>query len=105
MRGGTENVWAAENAVLKSVLLRDLQNMKSDGNYKLVDNIEVTQPYSKSFRGTFDGDGHVITLKAKVSSGNAGLFAETSSGADIRNVIVKCGGLNHQLLAGVELVG
>lgn len=63
--------------------------MNYDGNYKLVaDDIEVTQPYSKSFRGTFDGDGHVITLKAKVSSGNAGLFAETSSGADIRNVIV-----------------
>ena len=86
--GGTENVWAAENAVIEISTAEGFANMKSDGNYKLVDNIEVTQPYSKSFRGTFDGDGHVITLKAKVSSGNAGLFAETSSGADIRNVIV-----------------
>lgn len=86
--GGTEKVWAADNAVIEISTAEGFANMKSDGNYKLVDKIEVTQPYSKSFRGTFDGDGHVITLKAKVSSGNAGLFAETSSGADIRNVIV-----------------
>ena len=84
-----ENAWAADEAVIEISTPEEFANMKYDGNYKLVaDDIEVTQPYSKSFRGTFDGDGHVITLKAKVSSGNAGLFAETSSGADIRNVIV-----------------
>lgn len=84
----TDKVWAADEAVTEISTPEGFADMEPDGNYKLVANIEVKQPYSKSFRGTFDGDGHVITLKAKVSSGNAGLFAETSSGADIKNVIV-----------------
>lgn len=62
--------------------------MDSNGNYKLTKDIEVTKPYTSSFRGTFDGDGHTVTLKLNVTSGNAGLFSETGSGAVIENVEV-----------------
>lgn len=62
--------------------------MKYDGNYKLTKDIEVTKPYTSSFRGTFDGDGHTVTLKLNVKSGNAGLFSETGYGAVIENVEV-----------------
>lgn len=61
--------------------------MNAGGNYKLGADITVTTPYKK-FSGTFDGDGHTVTLKLNVTSGSAGLFAETSSGANISNVIV-----------------
>ncbi len=62
--------------------------MGYDGSYKLVADIEVTKPYSGSFRGTFDGDGHTITANLNVTSGNAGLFAKTGSGAKILNLVV-----------------
>ncbi len=62
--------------------------MKYDGNYKLKKDIEVTKPYTSSFRGTFDGDGHTVTLKLNVTSGNAGLFASTGKNAVIKNVEV-----------------
>lgn len=66
----------------------DFARMKYDGNYKLTKDIEVTTPYTSSFRGTFDGDGHTVTLKLNVTSGNAGLFSETGSGAVIENLVV-----------------
>lgn len=66
----------------------DFKKMTYNGNYKLTADIEVTTPYSSQFRGTFDGDGHTITLNLNVTSGNAGLFKETGSGATIQNVVV-----------------
>ena len=83
-----ENVWAADEAVTEISTPEGFANMDPDGNYKLVDNIEVTQPYSKSFRGTFDGDGHTITANLNVTSGNVGLFAKTGSNAKILNLVV-----------------
>ena len=63
--------------------------MPADGSYKLTQDIEVTTPYKSTFNGTFDGDGHTVTLKLEdYSSGNAGLFAETGSGATIENVVI-----------------
>lgn len=60
----------------------------SSGYFKLTDNITVTKPCDDTFKGTFDGDGHTVTLTLNVTSGNAGLFAKTGSGAVIKNVIV-----------------
>ncbi len=62
--------------------------MNAGGNYKLGANITVTTPYKGQFKGTFDGDGYTVTLNLNVTSGNAGLFAETGSSANISNVIV-----------------
>lgn len=77
----TDNVTTISSA-------KDFAAMKYNGNYKLKKDIEVTTPYTSSFRGTFDGDGHTVTLKLNVKSGNAGLFSETGSGAVIENVVV-----------------
>lgn len=60
----------------------------SSGYFKLTDNITVTKPCDATFKGTFDGDGYTVTLQLDVTSGNAGLFAKTGSGAVIKNVIV-----------------
>ena len=62
--------------------------MSANGSYKLTQDIEVTTPYKSTFKGTFDGDGHTVTLKLNVTSGNAGLFATTGQGAVIKNVEV-----------------
>lgn len=86
--GGTEKVWAADNAVIEIRTAEEFADMGYDGSYKLVADIEVTKPYSGSFRGTFDGDGHTITANLNVTSGNAGLFAKTGSGAKILNLVV-----------------
>ena len=67
---------------------KEFAAMSANGSYKLTQDIEVTTPYKSTFRGTFDGDGHTVTLKLNVTSGNAGLFSETGSGAVIENVVV-----------------
>ena len=66
----------------------DFAAMPSSGYSKLTAAIEVNQPYKSTFRGNFDGNGYTVTLKLNVTSGNAGLFAETGSGAVIHDVIV-----------------
>ncbi|MCQ2427525.1 MAG: hypothetical protein MJ137_03850 [Clostridia bacterium] len=43
--------------------------MAPDGNYKLTADIKVSDTYDKAFTGTFDGNGHTITVSAP-------LFAE-----------------------------
>ena len=67
---------------------KEFAAMSANGSYKLTQDIEVTTPYKSTFRGTFDGDGHTVTLKLNVTSGNAGLFATTGQGAVIKNVEV-----------------
>lgn len=68
---------------------KEFAKMDANGSYKLTQDIEVTTPYESTFNGTFDGDGHTVTLKLEdYSSGNAGLFAETGSGATIENVVI-----------------
>ena len=48
--------------------------MNASGSYKLTQDIEVTTPYKSTFTGTFDGDGHTVTLKLNVTSGKAGFL-------------------------------
>ena len=79
---------ADADTVIKISSAKEFAKMDYNGKYKLTKDIEVTEPYTSSFRGTFDGDGHTVTLKLNVTSGNAGLFSETGSGAVIENVVV-----------------
>ena len=67
---------------------KEFAKMDANGSYKLTQGIEVTTPYKSTFNGTFDGDGHTVTLKLNVTSGNAGLFATTGQDAVIKNVEV-----------------
>lgn len=82
------SVLAAETVTEEISSAKDFAEMDASGSYKLTQDIEVTTPYKSTFRGTFDGDGHTVTLKLNVTSGNAGLFSETGSGAVIENLVV-----------------
>ena len=82
------SVLAAETVTEEISSAKEFAEMDASGSYKLTQDIEVTTPYKSTFRGTFDGDGHTVTLKLNVTSGNAGLFSETGSGAVIENVVV-----------------
>ena len=78
----------------------------SSGYFKLTDNITVTKPCDATFKGTFDGDGHTVTLTLNVTSGNAGLFGETGGGAVIKNLTVDAdvtstAGSNYAATAGL----
>lgn len=63
------------------------KKMVADGSYKLTADITVTAPYAEDFSGTFDGDGHTVTLDITASTDNVGLFKTLSGGAVVRNVI------------------
>lgn len=78
----------------------------SSGYFKLTDNITVTKPCDATFKGTFDGNGHTVTLTLNVTSGNAGLFGETGGGAVIKNLTVDAdvtstAGSNYAATAGL----
>ena len=89
MWGGAETAWAAEEDVIEISTAAEFAAMDPAGNYKLTNDIVVTTPYKSTFKGTFDGDGHTITLQLNVTTpSNVGLFAKTDANATIRNLIV-----------------
>lgn len=65
------------------------KNMVAGGSYKLAADITVTEPYANDFSGTFDGDGHTVTLNITSSSAKSytGLFGTLAGGAVVKNVI------------------
>lgn len=61
--------------------------MTSSGSYTLTKDIIVTEPYAYDFIGTFDGNGHTVTLDITASTANVGLFSKLAGGAVVKNVI------------------
>lgn len=67
--------------------------MEPSGNYQLTADITVTAPYGNDitgftgFTGTFDGNGHTVTLDITASTAYVGLFSKLAGGAVVRNVI------------------
>lgn len=62
--------------------------MKPGGNYQLTADITVTEPYASDFSGTFDGNGHTVTLAISGDSDYQALFAKLAAGAVVKNVMV-----------------
>ena len=79
--GGTDSAPTAINDA------DDFRDMVAGGSYKLAADITVTEPYANDFSGTFDGNGHTVTLNITASTANVGLFKTLSGGAVVRNVI------------------
>lgn len=78
--------WAAEAEKISTP--EQFAGMDADGNYILTKNITVSTPYAKDFSGTFDGNGHTITLDISSNGANyVGLFKKLAGGAAIKNVI------------------
>lgn len=85
--GGTAPMLAAAGAVQNIGTAEAFAAMEPGGNYQLTADITVTEPYANDFSGTFDGDGHTVTLDITASTANVGLFKTLSGGAVVKNVI------------------
>lgn len=64
------------------------KNMVAGGSYTLTKDIIVTEPYASDFSGTFDGNGHTVTLNITASTAYVGLFSKLAGGAVVKNVKV-----------------
>lgn len=86
--GGTAPMLAAAGAVQDIGTAEAFAAMEPGGNYQLTADITVKEPYDKDFTGTFDGNGHTVTLNITASTANVGLFSKLAGGAVVRNVKV-----------------
>lgn len=92
--GGTAPMLAAAGAVQNIGTAEAFAAMEPDGNYQLTADITVTAPYGNDitgftgFTGTFDGNGHTVTLAISGDSDYQALFAKLAAGAVVKNVMV-----------------
>lgn len=87
--GGAAPMLAEAGAVQNIGTAEKFAEMQPGGSYKLTADITVTAPYANDFTGTFDGDGHTVTLNITSSSAKSytGLFGTLAGGAVVKNVI------------------
>lgn len=83
-RSGGAALALAEGTVSSA---KEFAAMDASGSYTLTKDIIVTEPYASDFSGTFDGDGHTVTLDIAASTANVGLFSKLADGAVVKNVI------------------
>ena len=80
--GGTDSAPTAINDA------DGFKKMVASGSYTLTADITVTAPYANEFTGTFDGNGHTVTLAISGDSDYQALFAKLAAGAVVKNVMV-----------------
>lgn len=83
-RSGGTALALAEGTVSSA---KEFAEMVASGSYTLTKDIIVTEPYASDFSGTFDGNGHTVTLNITASTANVGLFSKLAGGAVVKNVI------------------
>lgn len=89
--GGAAPMLAAAGAVQNIGTAEAFAAMEPGGNYQLTADITVTAPYANDFAdfsGTFDGNGHTVTLEISGDSDYQALFAKLAAGAVVKNVMV-----------------
>lgn len=86
--GGTAPMLAAAGAVQNIGTAEAFAKMDASGSYTLTADITVKEPYANEFTGTFDGNGHTVTLEITASTANVGLFSKLAGGAVVKNVKV-----------------
>lgn len=92
--GGAAPMLAAAGAVQNIGTAEAFAAMEPGGNYQLTADIIVTAPYGNDitgftgFSGTFDGNGHTVTLAISGDSDYQALFAKLAAGAVVKNVMV-----------------
>lgn len=99
--GGTAPMLAAAGAVQNIGTAEAFAAMEPGGNYQLTADITVTAPYAKDFTGTFDGDGHTVTLAISGDSDYQALFAKLVAGAVVKNVMVEGTVTGKKYVAGI----
>lgn len=66
---------------------KDFAEMEPGGNYQLTADITVTAPYAKDFTGTFDGNGHTVTLALENEAGECqALFSKIAASGKVQNL-------------------
>ena len=61
--------------------------MDASGSYTLTKDIIVTEPYASDFSGTFDGDGHTVTLALENEAGECqALFSKIAASGKVQNL-------------------
>lgn len=99
-RSGGAALALAEGTVSSA---KEFAAMDASGSYTLTKDIIVTEPYAYDFIGTFDGNGHTVTLDITSGSANTGLFKKLVGGATVKNVTTAgtvSGGASTGAIAG-----
>ena len=81
---------AAADAPTEITSAEAFADMTAGGNYILTQDIEISTPYT-NFSGTFDGNGHTITLKITAKQNYTGLFTSLqgmSGGTTVKNLLL-----------------
>lgn len=84
-RSGSAALALAEGTVSSA---KEFAAMDAGGSYTLTKDIIVTEPYASDFTGTFDGNGHTVTLAISGNSDYQALFAKLAAGALVKNTMV-----------------
>ena len=80
-------VFAADAATESITTAEQFAKMDAEGSYRLDADITITAPYEEDFYGSFDGNGHKITLNiTSASAANVGVFSTLRSGALVENL-------------------
>lgn len=99
--GGAAPMLAAAGAVQNIGTAEAFAEMDASGSYTLTKDIIVTEPYASDFSGTFDGDGHTVTLAISGDSDYQALFAKLAAGAVVKNVTVEGKVTGKKCVAGI----
>lgn len=102
--GGAAPMLAVAGAVQNIGTAEAFAAMEPGGNYQLTADITVTAPYANEFTdfsGTFDGNGHTVTLAISGDSDYQALFAKLAAGAVVKNVTVEGKVTGKKCVAGI----
>lgn len=97
-RSGGTALALAEGTVSSA---KEFAAMDAGGSYTLTKDIIVTEPYASDFSGTFDGNGHTVTLAISGDSDYQALFAKLAAGAVVKNVTVEGKVTGKKCVAGI----
>lgn len=85
--GGTAPMLAAAGAVQNIGTAEAFAKMDASGSYTLTADITVKEPYANEFTGTFDGNGHTVTLALENEAGEyQALFSKIAASGKVQNL-------------------
>ena len=96
---GVETAWADASVITTA---EGFAAMDANGNYVLGGDITIAEPYADEFTGTFDGDGHTVTLAIDTPEKNyVGLFSKLGNNATVKNLAVTGNVSGNEYVAGI----
>ena len=96
---GVEIAWADASVITTA---EGFAAMDANGNYVLGGDITIAEPYADEFTGTFDGDGHTVTLAIDTPEKNyVGLFSKLGNNATVKNLAVTGNVSGNEYVAGI----